>query len=586
MKAKQENEKLSFIVAAVLLLHFPFALGNSVFLQGEISNAFCDSIKIGPYFARLSETGQFTLRMVMPQPGYVYLVCEDSFQLFLGLKDSVHILADAKDFPETLRFTGRGAEVNDYLAGTARSEKTEGLRMLQSFFELAEREEKEFLAGLDSLFYPLWKNLDSFLAEHTVNERFAKFERAKILYQWAKGRLDYAAIHRQKTGDFSFETGLKYDGYLVQVNFNDPELLQLPEYVEFLKSYLRAKTRKEIRQDPALQKGDNQQTRAQFQVALKTFNIDKVRNRLLSELLKYHVENYGIKNLEPLAENFRHHCSDPVLVNNFEKLYEREKRSWSEETAEVYKAIGDVKLDAHLLYPDGHKPSDRRPAIVWFHGGSWYEGRWDYCLRFCGHFRSKGMVIVMAEYRLYDRHGTNPIDCIADAKSAIRWVRSNASRLGIHPDRIVAAGFSSGGHLAASTALLERFDEPTEDRKISSAPNAALLFSACVEPTLDPWYNFMTQPISEPKDGSPSHNVKPGAPPMILFHGTGDGSCSFGAAEAFAQKMRQASNRCELRPFKGRSHFFLLAGDKDRTEVLNEADRFLVSIGFLKNGSR
>ena len=51
------------------------------------------------------------------------------------------------------------------------------------------------------------------------------------------------------------------------------------------------------------------------------------------------------------------------------------------------------------------------------------------------------------------RQGVTPKECVQDAKSAVRWMRKNAATLGIDPDRIVAAGGSAGGHIAACTTL-------------------------------------------------------------------------------------------------------------------------------------
>ena len=68
-----------------------------------------------------------------------------------------------------------------------------------------------------------------------------------------------------------------------------------------------------------------------------------------------------------------------------------------------------------------------------------------------------------------------PDKAVEDAKSAMRWVRANAARLGIDPNRIVSCGGSSGGHLAASVAALEDFDSPGDDLRISARPNAMLL---------------------------------------------------------------------------------------------------------------
>src|SRR3989442_543708 len=62
----------------------------------------------------------------------------------------------------------------------------------------------------------------------------------------------------------------------------------------------------------------------------------------------------------------------------------------------------------------------------------------------------RGMVAIVADYRVFARHATSPFEAIADAKSAIRWVRSHAKALHIDPSRIAAGGGSSGGHIALS----------------------------------------------------------------------------------------------------------------------------------------
>jgi hypothetical protein len=87
------------------------------------------------------------------------------------------------------------------------------------------------------------------------------------------------------------------------------------------------------------------------------------------------------------------------------------------------------------------------------------------------------MVAVTADYRVSSRNQTNVTDSVRDAKAAIRYIRGSALRLRIDPERIAAGGGSAGGHLAVSTALLPGFDE---DSKISSRPNALILFNPVV----------------------------------------------------------------------------------------------------------
>jgi acetyl esterase/lipase len=73
------------------------------------------------------------------------------------------------------------------------------------------------------------------------------------------------------------------------------------------------------------------------------------------------------------------------------------------------------------------------------------------------------MVAMVADYRVKSRNNVTANKCVADAKSAIRWVREHASELGVDPNKIAAGGGSAGGHLAAATATLSKFDEANEN---------------------------------------------------------------------------------------------------------------------------
>src|SRR6185503_3489625 len=90
---------------------------------------------------------------------------------------------------------------------------------------------------------------------------------------------------------------------------------------------------------------------------------------------------------------------------------------------------------------------------------------------------ARGMVAVTADYRVGSRHQAKIVDCIRDAKSAVRYLRANAARLGIDPGRIAAGGGSAGGHLAAATGVIAALDEPAGNPAISSRPDALVLFN-------------------------------------------------------------------------------------------------------------
>jgi acetyl esterase/lipase len=189
---------------------------------------------------------------------------------------------------------------------------------------------------------------------------------------------------------------------------------------------------------------------------------------------------------------------------------------------ETYKIIDDTQLKAHIFLPPNFAETDKRPAFVFFHGGGWYEGQPENGYPLCGHFAELGMVAIAFEYRLADQDEITPVECIMDAKSAVRWTRQYASQWGIDPDRIVATGGSAGGHPAVSTAMLEGFEEQGEALSISSSPNALVVWSAPVNPSEDSWFVQLLGDRADLRDCSPAHHVRPGLPPTALLHGTAD----------------------------------------------------------------
>jgi len=149
----------------------------------------------------------------------------------------------------------------------------------------------------------------------------------------------------------------------------------------------------------------------------------------------------------------------------------------AETRTETYKTVGDVKLDLTIQFPEGWKAEDKRPAIVFFFGGGWSAGSPTQFENQAKYLASRGMVAMAADYRVKTRHGVKANVCVADAKSAMRWVRANAAKLGIDPQRLAAGGGSAGGHLAAAVALLPGLDDPTDDKSVSCVPNALVLFN-------------------------------------------------------------------------------------------------------------
>ena len=211
----------------------------------------------------------------------------------------------------------------------------------------------------------------------------------------------------------------------------------------------------------------------------------------------------------------------------------------------VYKKVKEAALELVVHDPPGWRPTDKRPAIVFFFGGGWANGTIKQFEPQAIHLAGRGMVAIRADYRVKSRQGVTPRECVEDAKSAVRWVRQNAGKLGVDPDRIVAAGGSAGGHIAACTALSPGLDAAGADLAVSSKPNAMVLFNPVLR------FSDIPELMSRIRDDaalgkaiSPTLHLKKDSPPTLIFFGTADRLAPMGTE--FMKRSKELGHRAEL----------------------------------------
>lgn len=259
----------------------------------------------------------------------------------------------------------------------------------------------------------------------------------------------------------------------------------------------------------------------------------------------------------------------------------------------IYKTVGDVELPVYVFKPVDWQAGDRRAAIVFFFGGGFRAGSPTQFATQAEYLATRGMVALCADYRVHSRHSTTVADCVRDARSAIRWVRSHAPELGVDPDRIASSGGSAGGHLAAAVGLLPGFDDPQDDLAVSCRPNAMILFNPAVDltreglgrmPDEERHRELLSRLGGELADLSPINHVRPELPPCIIFHGEDDATVPYAQEVAFRDAMTAANNRCELVGYAGCDHGFFNRSRKDLGpyyDTLRRTDEFLGSLGFV-----
>ena len=168
--------------------------------------------------------------------------------------------------------------------------------------------------------------------------------------------------------------------------------------------------------------------------------------------------------------------------------------------------------------------------------------------------------------------------------SAMRWVRSHAALLGISPDRIVAAGGSSGGYLAASLFAFENRYPAAGDASVSARPNAILLYSPLVD-----WLEvgsmsdaFLAVLNGDKELGarvSPARYWRKNCPPTFVMVGTEEPP--FQTVKAFAEKWKAAGAPMELFVAEGGEHGYFgkpawLEETLSRTEAFLRVNKLIL----------
>ena len=264
---------------------------------------------------------------------------------------------------------------------------------------------------------------------------------------------------------------------------------------------------------------------------------------------------------------------------------ETEKLDLPGARAEIYKKASGDELYLYIFDPEGHDAEKRKlPAIVFFFGGSWSKGSPTQFEQHSRYLAKRGMVAICADYRVSSRQKTTPNECVADGRSAIRWVRANAERLGIDPNRIAAGGGSAGGHVAAAAGMVEGMDDPAdENASVSSKPNALVLFNPVYDngpegygaDRVKKWFPLI----------SPAHNISKDDPPAIVFLGTKDILIPVKTAEKFKADMEAVGLKSELHLYEGQEHGFFnegKGGTGNFLDILRKTDAFLAGLGYLE----
>ena len=205
----------------------------------------------------------------------------------------------------------------------------------------------------------------------------------------------------------------------------------------------------------------------------------------------------------------------------------------------TYTSPGTRAEQGDLFLPAGAGPF---PAILYLHGGSWRSGSKGSFGKLAADLAGKGYAGFSINY---DLSAHSFPESWNEARAAIKFLQAHASEYRIDPQRVVVAGTSAGGELAALLALAPEGPAGASDH-MALPVVAAVILNGVFDLHSD--VHVITRYLGAPcetvaaacTDASPLQHVHAGAPPFFVGHGTADHVVAYGEAQTFIPAVRNA----------------------------------------------
>ena len=251
-----------------------------------------------------------------------------------------------------------------------------------------------------------------------------------------------------------------------------------------------------------------------------------------------------------------------------------------------YSNPDDQHLQLNMARPkEGAGPF---PAVICIHGGGFRAGTRESFNGLCLQLAERGYVAVTVSYRLAPKYQFPA--AVHDVKTAVRWMRANAEKFQIDPDRIGTTGGSAGGHLAqflGVTSGVKKFEGDGKNAEHSSSVKCVVNFygpsdftksyDASVD-AKDVLPLFLGGNLEQERhrhiESSPLYWVTPEAAPTLFVHGTKDAYVAHEQAEWIVERMKAADVEATLMTIEDGDHGFRTSSPEVKEKIENARFKF------------
>ncbi|KAA1246608.1 TlpA disulfide reductase family protein [Aquimarina sp. RZ0] len=301
----KKSATLLVIIIAVVYSCKKSELSNNLIFSGKIENPSSDTLNILNKNREivksiiLNKDGTFRDTLNVPEGFYSLKEGKEWTQIYLKPKYDLSLTLNVKEFDESIKYEGAGANENNYLAKKALLE--EGFGKLNYYGYYGKLSEKEFLKLTDSL-YNVQKN---FLEENTnLDKDFFYIESKSLEFGMLDKYSSYEDMHKFVTENEDFKVSENYPDAFENIDLSNEEFLISPNYISYVESYLSKKTREKVNTHD-----NNVDNTLAYVKTIKK----EVKNSLIKEELLYNTGMWQLSRTKKLDSVFNQ--IKPILTN-------------------------------------------------------------------------------------------------------------------------------------------------------------------------------------------------------------------------------------------------------------------------------
>ncbi len=319
---KQKSFLFSLITIFLFMKCTSDTIMKPVVLTGHIENNEANEVKVynndTVFSTSIDSSGNFNIVFEINESGYYTYSGNERAPLFLAPGDSLTLSLNAGAFDETLEFSGKGSEVNNYLIETFLLHE---IVFYDGDFKIFTQEKEAFIPKFDLIMKMFNQRFDQLISSNTnVDKKFIELEKMNLNYTMADFRYEYP-IRYQSIKGTNIDLDDDYYSFFSTFDLNNANHLQLNSYRELLMDYVQYQAEKHIEQHESLNNSDFPETLAILNVITSSFTNSKIKNRILNDMMREQVNELKV--------------NDEIM----KKLSEKMDKEYFDEINEMYQEL-------------------------------------------------------------------------------------------------------------------------------------------------------------------------------------------------------------------------------------------------------